>query len=364
MTFFYTKELVEFQNTLREVFEKKRESIDQLLKRQEQSLSISSNESALRIEYTKLGIDDYIISQEETSLFELAILAKECGYNLVTENFVDEVFFNSYLFRVLKDAGFSKDNVSTTEIHQNYFGKAFVNTGTIAHQVKSTPSKINAKSVCLSGSTLPIRCAHGTDNIFILVKPKISHQITTLYVVSKEDAQSGLTPIDALDNALPYSLLNLLEREIYQCKVPAKVYYNFILLRLYEGVGACQKSLHMTQQYVKNRLQFGVPVGSFQGVQHQLADIFLQLEALKALIEFAIWSEVKAPEQHLFSTLSAVSFFRRSAAQIVETSIQLHGGIGFTWEYELHLYLRKVKVLDAFFELCDFTSDELLKCVV
>lgn len=125
-----------------------------------------------------------------------------------------------------------------------------------------------------------------------------------------------------------------------------------------EAKGIAEVVIEKTQDYLKTRKQFSVPVGGFQAVQHKLADVFLESESLKAGLEFSRWSIAHSPEQAELSVLSLLRHVRNVLSQIVEVCIQLHGGIGFTWESELHLYLRRAQSLSA--RLQDESADLLV----
>ena len=109
----------------------------------------------------------------------------------------------------------------------------------------------------------------------------------------------------------------------------------------------------MTAEYVKTRKQFGKPVASFQAVQHKLSDMLMWSEQISSLGRFAAWAADTDRSQFLRSATAAHGYSAEFAPKLVETAIQLHGGIGFTWEYSLHLYLRRAKNLASLSDGCD-----------
>jgi alkylation response protein AidB-like acyl-CoA dehydrogenase len=121
------------------------------------------------------------------------------------------------------------------------------------------------------------------------------------------------------------------------------------LLRAAQISGICDRVVGITADYVRQRKQFDVPVGGFQAVQHQLANAYLESESLAALTAFAGWAAAESPEQLALAAESAAVMALGKGSFVVETAVQLHGGIGFTWEYDLHLYLRRVKFLEALY---------------
>lgn len=100
-----------------------------------------------------------------------------------------------------------------------------------------------------------------------------------------------------------------------------------------EAVGAAAQALERTVAYVKEREQFGRPIGSFQAVKHRLADRYVQVQAARSAAYYATWD----PSAGGLALAQALEALRASAAE----AIQLHGGIGFTWEHEAHLYFKR-----------------------
>jgi hypothetical protein len=114
-----------------------------------------------------------------------------------------------------------------------------------------------------------------------------------------------------------------------------------------EAAGVCERAVEMTCQYVKDRKQFDLPIGGFQAVQHKLADMHLETEALKSLAFFAGWALHASPEQREMTARAASRYREMTACAVVERAIQAHGGIGFTWEHTLHHFLRRVRLIQA-----------------
>lgn len=113
--------------------------------------------------------------------------------------------------------------------------------------------------------------------------------------------------------------------------------------------GVADRAVALTVEYTRQRKQFDVPVGGFQAVQQQLAAAYLESESLAALVEFAGWAAAESAEQRELSARSALLQACSKGAAIVETAVQLHGGIGFTWEHDLHLFLRRAKFIEALY---------------
>jgi alkylation response protein AidB-like acyl-CoA dehydrogenase len=110
-----------------------------------------------------------------------------------------------------------------------------------------------------------------------------------------------------------------------------------------EMCGGAQRVLDMTTEYAKIRVAFGKPIGSYQGVKHKAADMLVEIENAKSLTYYAAWAmDENVPEAPLAASMAKAyvsDAFRKAAG----AGIQLHGGIGFTWEHDLHLYFKRAK---------------------
>ena len=110
-----------------------------------------------------------------------------------------------------------------------------------------------------------------------------------------------------------------------------------------EMCGGAQRVLDMTTDYAKIRVAFGKPIGSYQGVKHRAADMLVEVENAKSLTYYAAWAvDENVPEAPLAASMAKAyvsDAYRRTAG----AGIQLHGGIGFTWEHDLHLYFKRAK---------------------
>jgi alkylation response protein AidB-like acyl-CoA dehydrogenase len=113
-----------------------------------------------------------------------------------------------------------------------------------------------------------------------------------------------------------------------------------------EVVGVCQRALDMTLAYVKERKQFGVPVGSFQAVSHRCAHMLLHTESGRSAAYFAAWAAEADPERLPEAAALAGAATAGGGREVTAAAIQAHGGIGFTWEADVH-WLYKRAQLDA-----------------
>lgn len=131
-----------------------------------------------------------------------------------------------------------------------------------------------------------------------------------------------------------------------------------------EMVGGMQRTLDLSVEYAKTRKQFGKTIGSFQAVQHQCADMYLETESSRSAAYYAAW----ALEENVPDAAAAVSIAKIYASDASRTvgnrGIQIHGGMGFTWESDLHLYYRRAKASETAFGDATFHRERLARLTI
>ncbi|SPM35041.1 Acyl-CoA dehydrogenase related to the alkylation response protein AidB [Mycobacterium rhizamassiliense] len=119
--------------------------------------------------------------------------------------------------------------------------------------------------------------------------------------------------------------------------------------RAFDALGAAARLLDMTVSYAKQREQFGAPIGSFQAVKHHCADMAVAVEAGRATLwAAALALDTASTAARSRAASAAAAYAKSAAAKVAGTALQVHGGIGFTWDHDLHLFLRRIKVDEAF----------------
>jgi acyl-CoA dehydrogenase len=110
-----------------------------------------------------------------------------------------------------------------------------------------------------------------------------------------------------------------------------------------EVAGAAEAALALTVRYAKQRVQFGQPIGRFQGVKHPLAEMHVDVESMRSLLYYAAWLLDQGSPEAPLAVARAKAFASEAFARIGIDAIQLHGAIGYTWEYDAQLYLKRAK---------------------
>jgi len=114
-----------------------------------------------------------------------------------------------------------------------------------------------------------------------------------------------------------------------------------------EQVGGAQKVLEMAVEYAKVRVQFGRPIGSFQAIKHKCADMLLEVESAKSAAYYAGWAAADDSDELPVVASLAKAYCSDAYFHAAAENIQIHGGIGFTWEHDAHLYYRRALTIRA-----------------
>jgi alkylation response protein AidB-like acyl-CoA dehydrogenase len=116
-----------------------------------------------------------------------------------------------------------------------------------------------------------------------------------------------------------------------------------------EQVGGAQHVLDMSVEYAKARIQFGRPIGSFQAIKHKCADMLLEVESAKSAAYYAGWAAAEDSDEVPVVASLAKSYCSEAYFHAAADNIQIHGGIGFTWEHPAHLYFKRAKSSELLF---------------
>ncbi len=203
-----------------------------------------------------------------------------------------------------------------------------------------------ADSEVLDGST---ELALNAINADLLIVPVWDHDEATLWAVGASAA--GVTRhrrilIDRARSVADISLEHATGNRLRSVSAAALTHAlaRAAVLSAAESLGAARQLLEMTVGYARQREQFGVAIGSFQAVKHAAAQALVDIEAAHSGVYFAAWSlEQDHPEAELHAW-TAKAFSADMGARTADVALQLHGAIGYTWEYDLQVFFKRAKV--------------------
>jgi len=130
-----------------------------------------------------------------------------------------------------------------------------------------------------------------------------------------------------------------------------------------EQAGGAARCLDMAVEYAKVREQFGRPIGSFQAIKHKAADMMVQVESAKSAAYYAAWAAADHSSEAALAAALAATYCADAYVAVAAENIQIHGGIGYTWEHDAHLYFRRAKSSQLLFGAPDTHRDRLAELV-
>ncbi len=216
----------------------------------------------------------------------------------------------------------------------------------------------------LSGAKLFVPDAHGADLLVVAARTApptatdASHGVS-LFCVPRDAKGLTVTVLPTMDGTR-----KLCEVTLAGVTVPgdalvgprdrawpalARVLDRATVALCAEMCGGAQKVLEMCTEYAKIRLAFGKPIGAYQAVKHKCADMLVAVENAKSVTYYAAWAvDENVPEAPLAASM-AKAYVSDAYRKAAGDGIQLHGGIGFTWEHDLHLYFKRAKASEVTF---------------
>jgi alkylation response protein AidB-like acyl-CoA dehydrogenase len=220
----------------------------------------------------------------------------------------------------------------------------------------TTTAKLVGTDWVLSGTKLFVVDAHLADLVVVVARTaegRQPEQGVSLFLVPRHTAGLESRLLPTMDQTR-----KLCEVALRDVRVPAaallgpkdhgwlplsRVIERATVALCAEMCGGAQKVLDMTVDYAKIRVAFGRPIGSYQGVKHRAADMLVEVENAKSLTYYAAWAvDGNVPEAGLAASM-AKAYCSDAYRRVAGAGIQLHGGIGFTWEHDMHLYFKRAK---------------------
>ncbi len=214
----------------------------------------------------------------------------------------------------------------------------------------------------LSGTKLFVPDAHLADVLIVAARSRDGSTLEdgiSLFLVPKDTPGVSVTVLPAVDEtrklcearldnvAMPAAALL---GELHRGWAPlSRVIDRAAVALSAEICGVAQRVLDMTVEYAKLRAAFGKAIGSYQGVKHKCADMLVEIENAKSLTYYAAWAIDEGDAEAAMAVSMAKAAASDAGRKVCAAGIQLHGGIGMTWEHDLHLYLKRAKANEIAF---------------
>jgi alkylation response protein AidB-like acyl-CoA dehydrogenase len=199
----------------------------------------------------------------------------------------------------------------------------------------------------LSGTKTYVLDGHVADVLLVAARTRAG---VSLFSVAGDAAGLARTPLVTLDPTRKQARLDLdgargtlVGEDGAGERVLAAVLDRAAVALAAEQVGGAQRCLEMAVAYAKERVQFGRPIGSFQAIKHKCADVLLEVESARSAAYYAAWAAAEGSAELPAVAALAKAYCSDAYCHAAAENIQIHGGIGFTWEHPAHLYFRRAK---------------------
>ncbi len=230
-----------------------------------------------------------------------------------------------------------------------------------------TLAKPDGDELIISGSKLFVTDAEAADLFVVAVRTGSDAAAISLVVIEGEASGLHAEDFDGMDLTKKIGRLDLEDvrvssdcvlGNIDQAWPAARWLLNLgAALITAEAVGAAEAALEITTEFAKQRIQFGEPIGKFQGVKHPLAEIYVDVESFRSLVYYAIWAldqDADDTDEAELAVSRAKAYCAEAFPQAGIIGVQLHGGVGYTWEYDIQLYLKRSKWVRPMFGDADY----------
>jgi alkylation response protein AidB-like acyl-CoA dehydrogenase len=294
-------------------------------------------------------------------LVEMAVTAEEMGRALLPGPYFSTVFLAGAL---LEKGGLSALVAPMCEGRKR---------GTLAMLEESARWNVEGVGMQISGGRISGRKLLVPDAAvadFLLCVTRCGRQLAIAYVPASGEG-IAVRPMPSLDRTRPLYAVEfdrtrvevLCTGEAAQAALDHALDIATVAL-VAEMVGGMQRIMEITVEYAKTRKQFGKPIGQFQAVQHQCADMLLLTESSRSAAYYAAWALNEGAPDARTAVSVAKSYAGDAYREVGNRGIQVHGGMGFTWENDLHLYYRRAKASEIAFGDAAFHRERIARAVI
>jgi len=267
-------------------------------------------------------------------MVELAVLCEEIGRRLVAAPFLPTIVALGAL-----GGDEARADAATKEWREALGQGEAVGCVAAASGTDRLTVAVSNGQVRLSGQTAPVAYAPSADVAVVLADGGV-------YGVDLR-AEGRPAPLSAMDRTRELGVLafdGTPARFLGGDDAAALLLDRAATLASAEMLGAADHVLALTVQYAKDRVQFGKPIGSFQAVKHMLADALVDLEGMRSTAYYAAWCAAAGDPERSLAASMAKAWCSDASRRVMAAGLQVHGGIGFTWEHDMHLYLKRAQL--------------------
>jgi alkylation response protein AidB-like acyl-CoA dehydrogenase len=272
-------------------------------------------------EIVGLGWPELALRESGLGIVELAVVAEELGYACAPTP-----LSSTWAAALLLDAAGERERLAGGR------------RGTVAQWDEDTDGDPERSSLGedLRGVKIAVPDAAAADVIVVTAEGG-RH-----FVVDAGDVE--IEPVETLDTTRRLSTVRLDGPPAGELTGDfSRAWHAIAVMTAAESVGLGQRAMEMAVAYAKDRTQFERPIGSYQAVSHACAQMLLEVEGARSAVLWAAWALDNEPETAGVATNVAKAYASDCGRRVTESSLQVHGGIGFTWEHDLHFFLKRAQ---------------------
>jgi alkylation response protein AidB-like acyl-CoA dehydrogenase len=272
------------------------------------------------------------------SMVEVAVLCEQLGRHVAPAPFLGTVLVHDAVVRGATRAG-DRERTVLLDLAERLASGAAVGAVAFSGDPEAVHAEVEGDEVVLTGRPDPV--LYGASAQVVVLGAG-----DALYALRLPEGH-GAVPEPAMDRTRELAWLDLDHHPAL--RLGGAEEGQRVLDRAATGVaaellGASQQALDMAVEYAKQRVQFGKPIGSFQAVKHKLADALVDVEGMRSTVYYAAWCvAAEDPEVSLAASM-AKAWCADASRRVMATCLQVHGGIGFTWEHDLHLFVKRAQL--------------------
>jgi alkylation response protein AidB-like acyl-CoA dehydrogenase len=361
MDFDFTQEQVMLRNLAREFFS--RESTPQVVRRlMEDPTGYDESTWQQMAEMGLLGI----VADPDLGMIEQALVLDEMGRN---------AYCGPYFATAVLAASALAAAGDNTVLPQLSAGALKATVAVLEDAISWQPSAVQMRATVsdngfvLNGTKRFVPWAHVADKILVVAR---TDDGTTVFVLDRETPGLSVTPNLEMDHTNKTSTVTF--EQVRAETVVGEVNRGWEVIgpmlrraaigAAAEMLGAMRRCMEMSVEYAKVRNQFGQPIGMFQAIKHACAEMLLDVENAHGATYYAAWAQDGHTPDAALAASVAKAYVSDASRKVCGSAIQVHGGIGFTWEYDLHLYFKRAKHLEALYGDADFHREQALRLML
>jgi len=364
MLFEFSDEHGELRRTARDFFEK---DSDENRVRELMSTEQGYDPATWSRMAEELGIVGLIVSEQHggagLGMIELAIVAEEMGRVLLCAPYLSSAVLATSALELAADESAQKEILPKLAS-----GEA---TGTLAFSESANPwefsgiemnAEADGKAFKLSGEKTYVLDGHTASEILVVARAGADLALFRVAPDAAGFSREALPPLDPTRKLARLQFDHTPADRISSGDISSQLgraVERTIVALAAEQLGGAQKVLEMATEYAKTRFQFGRPIGSFQIIKHQCADMLVAVELARSAVYNAAFAEEEDPESASIAARMAKSYCSDAYLEIANRNIQVHGGMGFTWEHGAHLYFKRAKASEVLFGSPSFHRERM-----